>query len=402
MIYLLLIHLACAIFLVNSHGSNPSPFSPKSNFCTTAPFPRAVWAPAYTVLNDYLYIQGGQSENLEYLEQFYRLDLSKAWKTECPAWEKLRPGPKNFYHTCTGVPPESVLPQNRTLYVPRNLSWMLLRQADMNSSSSFSNLDEGSILTFKATATDPANSLVNRYKLSTARWTSSNVKVLVPRRYGIEAVMDPRSGLVYLLGGYNTWRLDSMTVYDPYSDTLASVPLSTQQGSQEAQVLGLTFFSAAWVTSLQQILYFGGTNDLSPNRSAANIALYSPTENRWTSVTTQGDVPQDIYGACHTIDVLRNRAILFGGSGHGNPPHDSNQIFFLDLNPTSKSMFTWRQGQPASQTRRNMACTAYKQFFIAWGGKVNGTVGGSKEHLYPIVYDLTKDIWVDWFGQPSK
>ncbi|KAF8941420.1 hypothetical protein BGZ58_009503 [Dissophora ornata] len=325
--------------------------------------PRAVWAPSHAALNSKLYIQGGQAQDLSYVGQFFALDLSTAWDVQCPVWEELPSGPINFYHSSTSVPPRSTVPSDTT-----------------------ENMAMGTILTFKAPV--DSSSLINRYDIATRTWANSSVQVLVPRRYGIDAVTNPSSGLVYLLGGYNTWLLDKMAIYDPYSDSLASEPLSEEQGSEKAQVWGLDYYSAAWVSSLQRVIYIGGTSDTYPNKTKASIELYSPAEDKWISVETKGDVPQDTDGACLAIDEIGGQAILFGGSGQ---LHDSNQIFFLNLDPASDAIYTWKQGQLANQSRRSMACAAYGRFFVAWGGKVNNAVGN---YQTPVVYDLSKSQWV--------
>ncbi|KAI1315933.1 hypothetical protein EDD11_000183 [Mortierella claussenii] len=282
------------------------------------------------------------------------------------------------------------------LYAPPSMATVLrYPPSGVENSNNISHKDEvvgeekGGILTFKATVDAP--NLINRYDIVSNFWTlsPSTIKVLVPRRYGIEAVTDPRSGLVYLLGGYHSWLLDSMAVYNPYMDVMATKPLVQEPGHQEAEVAGLAFFSAAWVPNLSSVLYMGGKSDLYPDRTTAKVALYSPQEDRWTSVITTGDVPQDMDGACLAIDVVRRQAILFGGSGHFQ---DSNQISFLNLNTTSHTAFCWRRGRHAQQSRRNMACAAQGRFFVVWGGKVNNTIGDFQS---PMVYDLIKDQWVD-------
>ncbi|KAG0324254.1 hypothetical protein BGZ99_002039 [Dissophora globulifera] len=271
----------------------------------------------------------------------------------------LPDGPVNFYHSSAPVFPGP---------------------------SSDGDKSKGAILTFKAPVDSP--SLIHRYDVVARTWTNSSVQVLVPRRYGIDAVTDPHSGLVYLLGGYNTWLLDHMAVYDPHLDTLSSEALSNEKGSDQAQILGLAFYSAAWVPSLDQIIYVGGNSDNFPNKTTATIELYSPEKVQWTSVITTGDVPQSIDSACLVIDEARRQAVLFGGSGQA---HDSNQIFFLDLNPESDSVFRWTQGFSTNSLPYNYFLVLDTESV----GKVNNTIG---EHQAPVIYDIITKQWVDKYN----
>ncbi|KAG0293157.1 hypothetical protein BGZ96_003214 [Linnemannia gamsii] len=88
------------------------------------------------------------------------------------------------------------------------------------------------------------------------------------------------------------------------------------------------------------------------------------------------------------------RMVVFGGC-------DINQvskstIFFLDV-----QTMQWSEGTPAASqnARCNMACTVRGDYFIAWGGNINGTeVADGK----PLIYNIKDNKWVEQFLPTSS
>lgn len=166
------------------------------------------------------------------------LDLSVPWNAAAPAWKRLLNGPKQ-------------------------MSFPAVLSADGNK-----------LITFRSGTNQ---SFIMSYNVASNTWSSSNVSVPNPDREGVSAVTDPATNKVYIPVGYeNNDNMDQMYIYDINNDSMSKTAMTSSALTKSL------YFSGAWWSKKQSILYFGGyaypANELAPNK----VAMYTPSTNVWS------------------------------------------------------------------------------------------------------------------------
>jgi hypothetical protein len=175
------------------------------------------------------------------------LDLAIPWSATAPAWTKLAQGPL-----------QSVFP------------------------AAFSS-DEQILYTFHL---DRSNSPL-QYSVQNDNWQESPVKFENAAFEGISAVTDPRSGLIYLAGGYreanyNEPFLKFLDVYDPVSQSINTTNLP-----DPAMVFPVRrYYGNIWSKHRASIIYWGGANQsvLNPGVVQNGVTEFSPDSMTWSTM----------------------------------------------------------------------------------------------------------------------
>ncbi|KAF9125214.1 hypothetical protein BGW39_007559 [Mortierella sp. 14UC] len=277
-----------SIILLISTLSTQSTALAQTTFFT----PKVVSAPAFARAVNKLYIAGGITTGSSVLSQFISLDLTIPWNSSAPAWTKLANGPDEY-----------------------------------NFPMAFSS-DEQTLFTFHIGGT---NSPL-QYNVQNNTWQKSTALFQNTNKDGIGAVTDPRTGLIYLAGGYNELKWNSpptlyMDVFDPVSQTIHTevVPdsgkaLLVQQG-----------YGNVWSKYRNVILYWGGEPwDLKEVRALKqeqnDVIEFKPDSRTWNAMpltisdastpdqTAMKSAPVSTWGHCMAANEDGTKAIIYGGS----------------------------------------------------------------------------------------
>ncbi|KAG0031863.1 hypothetical protein BGZ82_006813 [Podila clonocystis] len=206
---------------------------------------QSVQEAAFMVAGSKLYIQGGKNvftnpdgtESYTPQAQLLSLDLSEDWPTTAPKWNTtLAPGASTFLFV--GV----------------------------------ASTDNKTVITIKEDGNTTLK--VNTYDITSNKWEPmiSLGGLPVDIRQAIRAVVDPNTGLVYINSDMY------MHVFDPRDNTIKN-PTSIEGNTMPLR----KFAGAAYLKSLQKIIYLGGLNGFL-QYGPMNISLYSPQTEGWSAL----------------------------------------------------------------------------------------------------------------------
>ncbi|KAF9302172.1 hypothetical protein BGZ74_005719 [Mortierella antarctica] len=293
-----------------------------------------------------LYIEGGYvSLNgvVQYTStQFLALDLSTSWPVTSAPWRTLANGTAS--RSLYGIS----LPTNQT------------------------------ILTFKFV--ERATYTITAYDAGKNTWSLAQAVTTVPDifKYGLQPVMDPTSGLVYLAG------MTAMNVYNPASQTW-SVPNPIVGAMLTARYFG----SAVYNTARKTIMYVGGYNyEVNPTHFDPQVVVteYSPTTAKWSVLPTTGSPPSPSADHCSVV--------IFGGRTSVVTPTFTGALHLLDIDTG-----VWTAGPSQSTPRIYAACVLVGDQFVVWGGSADAN--NTLPSVQPIVFDVTLKQWVDGYKAPA-
>ncbi|KAF9899097.1 hypothetical protein EC991_009632, partial [Linnemannia zychae] len=217
--------------------------------------PAPVSSPAVARTLTHLFVVGGTagSNPSIHIPQFLSLDLNIAWSTTAPAWFQHADNPwSNLnYGPLQDLFPAAFSADEKILYVfhiPRSNS--------------------------------PA-----QWDSGTEVWTSlDNVKFENATWQGIGAVTDPRTGLIYLAGGYND---DSnlsndplflaMDVFDPVSQSINRTHYSLPPNTFQAKY----YYGNVWCKDRSSILYWGGHSFSEPLVEDDMVSEFKVDSQTW-------------------------------------------------------------------------------------------------------------------------
>ncbi|KAF9149668.1 hypothetical protein BG015_008531 [Linnemannia schmuckeri] len=337
-------------------------FLPLAIFLLTTPATVSAQAPAarrrlaFTQYNDILYIQGGFTPT-QAIGQFNSLDFKTAWKTSTPSWSNLAVGPVISHHTLVAVKPE--------------------HGAGLGGGT------QGYLLSIGGNPATPG-AFWTAYDFQTGSWKA--IPTPLPGNYtGLEghtAVVDPDTGLVYVVGGfYGNTTANFLTVFDPKTATVVSSQAATDANNR-------TDVAAVWSSRRKTVLTFGGSRAVTAvsGFDLTNLNEYDPSARIWKTMATTGNIPTRRLDACAAASEDGSKIVLFGGSLDSNTFFDS--IYVLDV-----LSGVWRQGTSASAFRTRMACGFMAGQFVAFGGSRGSNRETTMHDNVPIIYDLDLDVW---------
>lgn len=227
---------------------------------------------AYTVYNNQFYIHGGILPTVNTgSNEFNSLDLTTTWPTTTAPWTTLPAGKRVWHHAMVAIEPKF--------------------SAGLGAGT------QGYILAIGGT---PANGpgFWSAFDIQTKQWKNVSVEAaaisFVPyvELEGHTATVDPTTGLVYIIGGFDGLvsnapvpeDINLLTVFDPNTGKLLSQERATTDNS-------LTGANAIWSTKRGTVMLLGGSRAVA---TATVIGLdmsvlteYSPSTKRWSNMVRE-------------------------------------------------------------------------------------------------------------------
>jgi hypothetical protein len=216
--------------------------------------PLLVFGSAFARSVNKLYIAGGITTEGEITSQFMSLDLTIPWNFSAPAWKKLADGPSQYYFP-----------------------------------AAFS-ADEQTLFAFHI----PETNAPLQYDVVNDKWSKSTALFQNANNYALGAVTDPRTGLIYIAGGFHdvNWNASATTymdIFDPVSQTILPVVMPEPDKALPARLS----YGNVWSKYKESILYWGGegTNGTGPHplklsqNAVAQLATDSMTWSNLVSIS---------------------------------------------------------------------------------------------------------------------
>ncbi|KAF9117539.1 hypothetical protein BGW39_002089, partial [Mortierella sp. 14UC] len=188
------------------------------------------------------------------------------------------------------------------------------------------------------------------YSLALEKWGPSAEPVcLSPKnpqdtvRGSRRAMMDPKTGLIYIPGG---WNGTEMLVFEPAGRGCSNLPMPPASAVN----------NYAWSESKNTIYMFG---DTVPARGPTMWELQFASKT-WKQLATQGTPPPLLEFNCMTSAFGGQKLLIFGGSN--NIDTVSGEVHIFDT-----TTYTWTKGAISLKTRLYSACASSGDFFVVWG-----------------------------------
>ncbi|KAG0078211.1 hypothetical protein BGZ93_003505, partial [Podila epicladia] len=329
-----LLYFLFSFLLANTLFANAQSYTPQSTIGSISAF----------IDGKAMYVHGGFTDKYNTTGQSFVLDLSTSWDLAAPAYSRLPDG------VSSGLNPGALLNDSTTLFIMNDTSFY------------YYNVRNGQMSSY------PTN-LNNRLRMFAS---------------ACQAVTNPRSGQVYIPGGYfGQDSLYALLRFNPetklFDYTTMPVALQSFQDS-----------SVAWAPHLDAMLWFGGV-DHKAARVSSSLYRYNYRDGSWTLMTTSGNMPLPRSGACLTPVDNGRRFVVFGGDTFDNVTlHD---IYVLDV-----ETWKWSRGPdaPLADARASPSCAVSNDMFVAFGGYIRDPNPHSNERLL-VVYNLKTNAWVDRF-----
>ncbi|KAK3833250.1 MAG: hypothetical protein J3R72DRAFT_231613 [Linnemannia gamsii] len=318
--------------------------------------PITVFVPVFSRTVNKLYIVGGVGvENSKYDErdQVLSLDLASPWNTTTPVWKNLATGAYG------GLLPAAFSSDEQTLYI--------------------FHLSE-------------SNSLV-QYNVQNDTWQNSPAKFPDAKLKGVSAVTDPRTGLIYLAGGYqevkvNVPYLKLMDIFDPVTQSILTIDLPDPTQIFPAR----QYYGNVWSKHLNSIVYWGGwnTSHMGQEQTLNGVTTLFTDTMTWSTMTTQGVAPGKRVFHCMAVNEDGTMLAIYGGK-NSNITVDG-ELWVLNLVTSS-----WSQ-EPTGPPRAFAACTIAGDQFLIWGGLINENVIAPAEM---IIYSFSTSTYVKQYTPPA-
>ncbi|KAF9154785.1 hypothetical protein BG015_011967 [Linnemannia schmuckeri] len=316
-----------------------------------------VSAPAFARTITKLYIAGGTTSAAAHVNipQFMFLDLLVPFNSTAPAWTQLAncPPQRNF--------PAAFSSDEKILYI--------FHVPDTNSP-------------WKYSVADNAWQEVTAAKFGNAGWE------------GIGAVTDPKSGLIFLAGGYDDINLRGTAMkifntFDPVSETIHTDALPPPE-----RVFPIRWsYGNVWSKNRSSIIYWGGVNrdsqvPISPVENG--VTEFSPDLMGWYTMLIQGVAPEVRTNHCMAANDDGTKVAIYGGWVRNGTV--VGELWILDV-----IAYTWIQGK-SGPPRIYCACTIAGDQLLIWGGSSASTVMAPSEML---IYNFASSEYVKEYTPPA-
>ncbi|KAF9324726.1 hypothetical protein BGZ91_002785 [Linnemannia elongata] len=162
-----------------------------------------------------------------------------------------------------------------------------------------------------------------------------------------KAVMDPKSGLMYIPLGYKAQQ--EMLVFDAAGNGCSGLPMPTNS----------QWYNHAW-SEYKNTIYIYGVGAAEPAEVPGSLWEFQFATKTWNLIPLQGDAPIVHKGNCMTSAFGGQKLIVYGGATYENV---YGEIYIFDT-----VTYKWTKGPNSPTNRTEVACASSGDFFLAWGG----------------------------------
>ncbi|KAG0055806.1 hypothetical protein BGZ83_007386 [Gryganskiella cystojenkinii] len=316
---------------------------------TTAQTPTPVYGASQAVVQGKAMIISGGTPgettiSLGAVSQTFSLDLTVAWDTANPKYNKLQGGPADIY-----------VPSSRT------------------GDDTLVVVSTGQIFSFNLSGSQtwiPGSTLTNGIAAKGTR---------------LGGAIDPATNTFYLPGGYYQAGVinNTMMAYNLAYGTATSLPMPSDLPSDiEAGV--------AWSAYAKRLFLHAGRVSASSILPLGVFYSFNPADNTWIQPPVGGDIPPSRDNHCMVSDATGSRLVVFGGLNQLVQPALSD-IYVLDV-----ASMQWKKGPDAgsSVSRAAPSCGIDHDFFIVWGGGYGNT---ALTNNVTLLFNLQSMQWVHQF-----
>ncbi|KAG0218753.1 hypothetical protein BGX33_006129 [Mortierella sp. NVP41] len=308
--------------------------------------PTPVTGPAFARSKSHLYVLGGNRPGFDIpIGQFISLDLTTSWTRTSPAWSLLPEGP-----AVSEVP------------------------------AVFSS-DCKTMIVFHLKAPNSEY----RYDVSTGRWGPTNHPLSAPPSYGLDAVADPNTDLVYMAVGYTSPNWTSVDIYNINTGDIRTSNVPIPSLNTTTIFPSRWYYSNVWSQYLNSVIYFGGYRPSENTPVESSLTRLEVSTMKWTTLVTSGSVrPTPRADNCLVANDDGTRLFIYGGRLANNKV--SGDLFILDT-----TTMQWSQGT-TKFARMYAVCTVAGDHLLVWGGSEIDSVVAAPEVL---IYNWKSDTWQD-------
>jgi N-acetylneuraminic acid mutarotase len=192
-------------------------------------------------------------------------------------------------------------------------------------------------------------------------------------------VWDTVGQRVIMFGGYDGAYKNDLWWYNPVSNTWEGPIATGGDGPPSVRA----YHSMVWDTVGQRMIMFGGSDGVGVYKN--DLWWYDPALNTWTEKTPANSPPAR---SAHSMVWDNTRVIMFGGAGNGY----KNDLWWYE--PVSN---TWTEKTPVSfpsiRQNHSMVWDTIRNKVIMFGG--SGTAQTYKNDLW--WYDPVSNIWIQQY-----
>ncbi|KAF9916891.1 hypothetical protein BX616_002504 [Lobosporangium transversale] len=198
--------------------------------------------------------------------------------------------------------------------------------------------------------------------------------------WGLSAVTDPITGLIYVPGGYiESSNINSMLQVNLATSSFERVPMDPTYSINP-------FYSAAWSRTGNMLLLLD---------TDGNLQSYIPSKG-WNTEVQKGQIPSRRSSACLLSFNDGAKMVYFGGYSR-EFSNTLSDIHILDV-----ATMTWTSGPSIIEANRRSgaACAVSNGQFIAWGGVQITATNDSFAPMNPVIFNLKTNTWVSRYVAP--
>jgi N-acetylneuraminic acid mutarotase len=215
-----------------------------------------------------------------------------------------------------------------------------------------------------------------KYNPSTDSWTPLSRQSGVPVARSANTAVWTGTEMIVWGGSDGTTCLNSGGKYNPSTDSWTATSLTSPCPSVRKN------HTAVWVPSYGMVVWGGESSD---GTLLNDGAIYAPSTDTWSSLSSMGTVPDARRFATAVFDPVTSHLIVWGGSGAGDVPFNSGGQYDFTLQQWSATSTSGNC--PSARRYHSVVMTGNEM--IVWGGEGAGSVvlnsGGR--------YNPSSDTW---------
>ncbi|KAI8359614.1 hypothetical protein B0O80DRAFT_234333 [Mortierella sp. GBAus27b] len=278
----------------------------------------------------------GKGREPELVDQFFALDLGRSWKSDAPAWKKLKLRETHIDDKWQGVVGSTL--GNDLFFFDNNGTYV--------------------------------------YNITTDDWSKDDA-LTFPYSAMTGGIVTVK-GLIYGMEGLKKHpaKTNGTWVFTELNTTSKTYTFTEHRGRPDQSVVSEMVYSP-----ITDTIFAYESGDSEDGQSLFSFNLTSKT---WALVNGTGDVPPSRYMSCFTASQDGTVLILAGGYSVNTEDRLVNDVYSFDVRKS-----VWTKLASAPRPAIGPVCAVWSNQFIYWGG--SGYSGMNDEG--PAILNLTSKTW---------